>query len=169
MTSAPVAARRLAAEQRNEERRRRAVERTPAVVLSLLVLLTLVAGVTAAVDLRRLASPAGATRAWVRAALTADCDTYGSLSTLPGGRPGRVDPAQCAVLMAAAPAGGSTAEVAVTGTAVLRDGTATADVVVARPREPVLAGRVVLVRVDGRWRVVRNAFTCALLTCPPAG
>jgi hypothetical protein len=58
----------------------RRVRRTPGVVIGILALLVLAVGLTAAVDLRRLQTPRGASLAWTEAAVFGDCRTYFALS-----------------------------------------------------------------------------------------
>ncbi len=166
MTTPPISARQLAGEHRNEARRARSIARTPSVVVGLAVLLTLAAGIAAAVDMRRLATPGGTTQAWVHAALVADCARYAELSTLPGGGSKALTDKQCMTLTEAVRALSGPSSVAVTGVVELRDLRATADVVVVRPGSPMLAGRVELTRASGEWRVLRNTFSCSLIACP---
>lgn len=135
-------------------------------VIGLALLLTLAAGIAAAVDLHRLATPTGITQAWVQAALVADCERYAEFSVMPGSDRGDLTKAQCQALTTTARAFTGPSTVAVTDAVELRDGRATADVVVIRPGAPMLAGRVELTRASGDWRVVRNTFACALVACP---
>ena len=59
---------------------RKRVRRTPGVVVGILGLLVLAVGVTAAVDLRRLQTPRGASLAWTEAAVFGNCRAYLALS-----------------------------------------------------------------------------------------
>ncbi len=165
MSDDSISDRQLAGEQRNEARKQRAIRRTPAVVVSLLALLVLVFGISAVVDMRRLDSPEGATRAWVQAALAADCDRYAELSVAPDGtRPLTSD--QCDLVKAAVRGLTGTITVTVGGIAMLPSQAATADVTVTAPGGAQRASRVELSKRSGDWLVVRTPSTCALLTCP---
>jgi hypothetical protein len=69
-----------AAELTLEGGRRKRVRRTPGVVVGITGLLVLAVAVTAAVDLRRLQTPRGASLAWAEAAVFGNCRAYLALS-----------------------------------------------------------------------------------------
>lgn len=165
MSELRISARQLAGEQRNEARKQRAIQRTPAVVVGLLALLTLVFGISAAVDLRRLDSPEGTTRAWVQAALDADCTRYAELSVAPDGQR-EISADQCALVAAAVRGLTGPVSITISGVVLLPDQAATADVMVTAPGGAQRASRIQLSRASGAWLVVRTPSTCALLTCP---
>ena len=165
MSDDSISDRQLAGEQRNEDRKQRAIRRTPAVVVSLVAVLALVFGISAVVDMRRLDSPEGTTRAWVQAALAADCDRYADLSVPPEGEKA-LTADQCDLLKAAVRGLTGTVTVTVSGVALLPSQGATADVTVTAPGGAQRASRIELSKTSGDWRVVRTPSTCALLTCP---
>ena len=161
-----ISERQRAGEERNEQRKQRAIRRTPAIVIGLAALVTLLASVAYAVDQRRLSTPAGVTQAWVQAALAADCGRYAELSAAPDGKRG-LTPAQCDLVLAASPPGpGRNGVVRVSGVVLLRDARATADVSISVSGFPQRASRVELSNASGEWIVLRTPSTCALLTCP---
>lgn len=164
--SAPVSERQLAGERKNERRTAGQVRRTPAVVVGLVVVLTFAVGITAAIDLRRLDTPAGAAQGWVTATLAGDCDRYRLLST-PDVAESRSDDELCDDLAEAAAAGRPAAvrtRVRVVGDVEVEGDRARVRVELA---PDAAAPRVVdLQLVDrDRWRVVRDAEACRLVRC----
>ncbi len=165
-----VSERQLAGERKNERRTARQVRRTPAVVLGLVVVLTLGVGVTAAIDLRRLDTPEGAAQAWVQATLIGDCNRYLLLSVAATTEPedGRTTAGLCQDLLESSRAGLQDAvrtRVQVTGD-IVREGSV-ARVVVKLQREGTTAvSRRLLLSRQERWRVVRDAEACGLVSCP---
>lgn len=164
--SAPVSERQLAGERKNELRTARQVRRTPFVVVGLLVVLTFAVGVTAAIDLRRLDTPAGAAQGWITATLTGDCARYRLLSVPERAEP-RSDEEVCADLRRAADEGVREAvrtRVRVVGDAEQEGSSARVEVELARDGGTATVVRLRLVDGD-RWRVVRDAEACRLLRC----
>lgn len=153
------------AELAAEERRRAKARRQPLLLIALLNVLILAVAGTAVVDLRRLATPQGAALAWTQAALFGDCTAYARLSLAPGDR--RSQEQLCGPLRA--------------GTATNRTQVARIGL---RPGGAQVSGRTATVRVrlqragqdsvvvlhllrrGSRWRVVRDAVSCALVACP---
>ena len=68
------------AEEKLEEVNAKRVERGPISLIAVLLGVSLVVGVVAAVDLRRLQSPRGTALAWTGAAVFGDCTAYLELS-----------------------------------------------------------------------------------------
>jgi hypothetical protein len=165
-----VSERQLAGERRNEQRTARQIRRTPWVVLGLTILLTLGVGVTAAIDLRRLDTPAGAAQAWVQAALIGDCERYRMLSVPAADSPPDPRPTRqlCQALRAAADAGLKDAvrtRVRIAPGLLQQGSVARVSVELQREGEPPVTHRLLL-SDSGRWRVVRDAAACALVPCP---
>ena len=157
---AEVPQRQLEAERRNELRDRRRVERSPYVLVGLLLALVLGVGLTAAVDLRRLDTPAGAALAWAESAVFGDCPRYVLLSSPdPSGGDDARREQVCRDLAAR-----SADRAAATRVRLLAARPGSAELVVERPGETV-PFRVALVR-DGRWRVVLDDASCAAVGCP---
>jgi len=161
--SSQVSERQRAGELRNAQRDQRRVRNTPYITLGLLIGLTLAVSVTAAIDLRRLDSPAGAALSWTEAAVFGDCDRYLLLSVPEqGAQDARPREEVCTALRAT-----GTATLARTPSTQVRLVSAqpgSAELVVQRPEGEVPV-RLDLVR-DGRWKVVRNAAACGPVGCP---
>lgn len=158
----------LSAEQRageaaNAARDARRVRRTPPITLSILIVLVLAMGVTAAVDLRRLDTVGGAATSWTEAVTFGDCERYRLLSSpLPEVDDRRSDAEVCEVLRAA------TADNRLDTTRVdVRLVSAAESTAVVEVETPAGATQATLslVRTD-RWRVVLDAAACDPLGCP---
>ena len=151
-----------------ERYKARSIARQPAVLLAVLLVLLLAVALTAAVDLRRLATPQGTTRAWVEAVVLGDCTAYARLS-VPDGPPERRSPQDvCTALrQQTVTARTELARISVeVGAPVLSPrGGELVPVVVLRPEGLVIVP-VFVVRRDGAWRVLRSAATCRTLNCP---
>ena len=149
-------------EQRREVTLETKVRRGQVGLLLALVVSVLLAGVTAAVDLRRLASPAGTARAWAEATVFGDCSRHLSLSVrAPGDRDRRVPDDVCQALRARS----LQARTVVPGTRVTTrllsrdDDDAVAEAVVTTPDGRTVA-RLPLLRTGDGWRVVRDDEAC---------
>ncbi|MDP3711569.1 MAG: hypothetical protein Q8R60_03670 [Mycobacteriales bacterium] len=165
--SPPVSERQLAGERKNEARTARQVRRTPVVVLGLLVVLTFAVGITAAIDLRRLDTPAGAAQGWVTATLSGDCARYRLLST-PDEPESRGEQQLCDDLADVARerlAAAVRTRVRVVGDVVQEGGLARVSVELAPEGGTAVVKQLRLVERD-RWRVVRDAAACELVRCP---
>ena len=154
-----VSARQLEGERRNAERDRKRVERSPYVLLGVLLALVLGVGVTAAVDLRRLDTPEGAALSWAEAAVFGDCTRFVLLSSPDptGGDDARREQL-CRDLATRA---GALAPLTRVRLIAARPGSA--ELVVERPDGPV-PFRVALVD-DGRWKVVVDEAACRPVGC----
>jgi len=153
------------AERRLDDQLARRVRRTPGIVVAIVGLLVLAVALTAAVDLRRLATPRGTALAWTAAATVGDCRAFLRLSRPTGPDP-RTDDQVCHDLRAAtAPARKEAARIDLRAGAVTTRGSAAyVDVVVRRPGGTrTLTLR--LVRRNGRWRVARDPGACAETPC----
>jgi hypothetical protein len=133
-------------------------------LLLALLLSVLLAGVTAAVDLRRLQTPLGTAQAWSEATVFGDCDRHLALSVrAPGDDDSRVPDELCQALRRRS----LDARTTVPGTSVQarllsREGsTALAEAVVRRPAGRTVA-RVPLRRQDDGWVVVRDDEACSI-------
>lgn len=130
-------------------------------------LLILGSGIVTSVDLRRLRTPGGTALRWVEAAVFGVCDDYLGYSVPAGDVP---DPRSDADVCRDLRAGTSEARTHVASIGLRLDGvqqhglTATADVTLTRSGRPQHL-QVHLVRRDGRWRVLRDASTCASVGC----
>lgn len=165
--SRPVSERQLAGERKNEARTARQVRRTPVVVVGLLVVLTFAVGITAAIDLRRLDTPAGAAQGWVTATLSGDCARYELLST-PGSPETRSEEQLCDALADSAREGLAAAvrtRVRVVGDVVQEGPSARVSVELAPEGGTAVVKELRLVDRD-RWRVLRDAAACELVRCP---
>jgi len=154
-------------EEQLEADRRRKMRRQPLILLGVLNALVLAVGTTAALDLRRLQTPSGTALAWVEAAVFGDCSVYRELSVPDRGTiERRTGMAVCKDLKAATgTARAQAGQIALLpGAAVERGATATSAVRVRRPGADRTV-QVPLRKVDGRWRVVRDAATCRAVGC----
>jgi hypothetical protein len=153
----PVPPRRAAAEDRLAAQQAARTKRAPVVLLAVLATLVLLVGLTAAVDLRRLATPRGAALGWTAAALSGDCRDYLRLS-LP-------DPARtgCGAVAGRRPTDAQTA--GLEALTVVRQGATARVSVVVRVRQVERRAVLTLERQDGRWRVRRDPAACGLVGC----
>jgi hypothetical protein len=156
------------AERKLEVGYARRIRRTPAVVVAVLGLLVLAVGVTAAVDLRRLQTPHGATLAWTEAAVFGNCRAFLELSEpVDPTTERRSDDELCRTLRRRTEdARGQTNRIEITaGTATQRGDTATVPVEVRRPGGTVRAV-LDLIRRGDRWLVLRDEIACGSVGCP---
>jgi hypothetical protein len=66
-----------------EPQKARSIARGPIGLIGVLVVMTLLVGIVAAIDLRRRQSPGGAALGWTTSVVFGDCDTYRQLSVPP--------------------------------------------------------------------------------------
>lgn len=153
-----------------EQARQRRIRRQPVILLAVLNALVLAVGSTAALDLRRLDTPRGASLAWVQAAVFGDCTPYAELS-LPDPADRRSDAQRCRDLrFRTRAARAMAAQIALRPGSAVTDGSrATADVVLTRPGSATLVSSltvsVALQRTGGHWRVLLDERTCAQVAC----
>jgi len=154
-------------EEQLEADRLRKMRRQPLILLGVLNALVLAVGTTAALDLRRLQTPGGTSLAWVEAAVFGDCTPYRDLSVPVPGVVERRSPGQvCKDLKATtAPARTETARIALLPGPALERGQAASSAIRVRRPEGDRTVQVQLRKVDGRWRVVRDAATCQAVGC----
>ena len=164
MTTLEETYRRLEAEA--EAKRRAKMARQPLLLVGLVGALVLGIGVTAAIDLRRLATPGGTALTWTQAAVFGDCDDYLGYSVADGLADTRTPEQLCRDLRSAtAQARATSATIGLTLDEVRERGDrAEVTVTLVRDRQPREV-RMRLVRDDGSWRVVRDAATCTSVGC----
>ena len=143
--------------------RRARTRRQGIILLAITNALVLAVGTTAMVDLRRLETPGGTALRWVQAALFGDCGDYLKYSVAGPDRPEpRHEDQVCADLRAATTqARDRPLEVGLRLVAV--QGTRAELVITRLQRDATVFADVT--RVDGDWKVVRNAFTCGSVGC----
>lgn len=156
-----------AAEAAAERARQRRARRQPLLLLALLNVLVLAVAATVVVDLRRLATPQGTGLAWTQAAVFGDCVAYLKLSEPDPALPDRrTDQEICEDLNQATRT--ARTEVARIGLRPVgrdvRGASAVVRVRLTRPEGDVTV-QLDLRRSHGRWRVVRDATTCASVGC----
>lgn len=164
MTTLEETYRRLEAEA--EEKRRAKMRRQPLLLVGLVGALVLGIGITAAIDLRRLATPGGTALTWTQAAVFGDCDDYLEYSVADGLQDTRSPEQLCRDLRSAtADARATSATIGLTlGQVQERGDRAEVAVTLVRDRRPQEV-RMRLVRTDDRWRVVRDTAACAVVGC----
>ncbi|MCW2608559.1 MAG: hypothetical protein JWO60_3252 [Frankiales bacterium] len=132
-------------------------------LLLALILSVLLAGSTAAVDLRRLRSPAGTARAWAEATVFGDCDRHLHLSVPAPGAVRRSRAELCAALQARSAVARTRLPSPTVRTRLLsQDGRrAVARAAVSSPQGTTTT-QLPLRRLAGRWVVVRDDDACRL-------
>ena len=156
-----------AAEQQAERKRQAKIRRQPLVLIALVNVLILGVGVTAVVDLRRLHTPGGTALRWANAAVVGNCGDYLEFSVPdPAGSDSRSRDQLCKDLRAATAASRLELQRDLRLARVTSAGSrARVDLTLVR-----MAGSkrvtVQLVRLQGHWRVVRDALTCGSFGCP---
>ena len=141
--------------------------RQAVLLLAVVNALVLAIGTVASVDLRRLRTPGGTALRWVQAAVFGDGAHYRPFSGPAGAAPDdRTDAALGRDLRAAtAPARNDSLRIGLhLGQVVRRGDRAAVDVELDRGGEQHTL-HLTVVRHDGRWRVVRDASTCASVGC----
>lgn len=166
MAPADLEARYAELEAAAEATRRARLRRQPLILIALTAALVIGTGLVASVDLRRLQTPQGVALRWTQAALFGNCDDYLRYSTGPLDRP-RAD--VCRSLQSATEdARRHNAEIGLRVANVTTQG-ATSLVVLRISRmdgaSRASTARLDLRRVGGRWRVVRDATSCAVVAC----
>lgn len=153
------------AEGTRADRSATTARRGPVSLIAVCLGVALVVGVVAAVDLRRLQTPAGTALAWTGAAVFGDCTAYRELLLV---TPAGDDPdAVCLALREATVDNREQAgEVGIEVVAVEQDGdAAVATVRLDRPDEPISEVDVPLRRTGDDWQVVLTDEVCAELFC----
>lgn len=156
-----------AAEEEAAERRRQKARRQPLILLATINALVLATGLTATVDLRRLATPGGTALKWTQAAVFGDCEDYLAYSVADRTVPDeRTEDQLCRDLRASTQeARADSISIGLTlGRVLQQPYGAEVELTITRAEEPTRVA-MKLVRVDGRWRVVRNALTCSSVGC----
>ncbi|HWH28880.1 MAG TPA: hypothetical protein VNU26_07955 [Mycobacteriales bacterium] len=149
------------AEQKNEQRKAATVRRGPTSLVAVCLGVALVVGVTAAIDLRRLQSPRGASLAWVSAAVFGDCTAYRQLSTA------GLDDDECLELRKRTEdARDEPDEIDIAVVEVVDDGDRARSVVRVRTDGRERRLRLDLRRIDGDWRVEPDEAVCQAVYCP---
>lgn len=150
-----------------EAKRRVKQQRQRPLLIAVINALVLATGFTVMVDLRRLQTPEGTALRWTQAAVFGDCKDYLGYSVAdPAGTDRRTRDELCRDLRAATEeARQESSKIGLElGRVLKRSSAAEVEIVVTRDRRPMpVAMR--LVRVDGKWRVVRNQITCASVGC----
>ncbi|HUR14386.1 MAG TPA: hypothetical protein VM097_07820 [Mycobacteriales bacterium] len=129
--------------------------------------LVLAIALVAAVDLRRLATPGGTALRWVQAAVFGDCADYLEFSVATADVSDSRSPDELCQDLRQATAQARADQLRIglhLGAVSHDDRTATASVTLTRDGAPT-ALKVRLVRDEGRWRVLRDAATCASVGC----
>ncbi len=146
-----------ALEQRREVSMQDRVRRGQVGLLLALITALLLAGTTAAVDLRRLRTPEGTARAWAEATVFGDCDRHLSLSVAAPGAPVQ-DATLCRRLAAVPRVPGTTVRTRLLSRGATR---ASAEGVLVTPTRTV-AVRLELRRRGAGWVVLRTPQACLL-------
>lgn len=129
--------------------------------------LVLAIGLVAAVDLRRLRTPGGTALRWVQSAVFGDCADYLSFSVPAGDVSDNRSPDELCQDLRQATAQARADQLRIglhLGTVRHDTRTAVASITLTRDGTPTTL-QVHLVRRDGRWRVLRDAATCASVGC----
>lgn len=156
-----------AMEAEAEERRRAKARRQPLLLIALVGTLVLGIGITAAVDLRRLATPGGTALKWTQAAVFGDCEDYLRYSVAERTSSDERSPDELCRDLRASTAKARADSITIgleLGRVLDQPYGAEVEVVLTRDKTPTSVA-MKLVKVDGRWRVVRNALTCSSVGC----
>ncbi|MFN2540307.1 MAG: hypothetical protein ABR549_19435 [Mycobacteriales bacterium] len=146
-----------------EDQRRARLRRQPLMLIALLGALVLGIGLVSSIDLRRLRTPQGVALRWTQAATFGDCDDYLRFSTGPEDR-ARVD--LCRDLRAMTQdARQHNIEIGLTVRQVTTRGSTAVVAVDVSRQDEVQHAQIDLRRTDGRWLVLRDATTCAVVLC----
>jgi hypothetical protein len=147
-------------------RRSASVRRGPIGLIAVGLLVALLVGVTAAVDLRRLTTPRGTALAWTGALLFGDCAAYDRLTD---GLTGSARTRCAALREASSAARERPSDVDFSVVRVEQAGPVATVVVRARMLgRPAVDVPLPVLRGGGRWRVQPTGATCAQLPCPAA-
>lgn len=144
-------------------KRQERLRRQPLILVTLLNVLVLGIGVTAAVDLRRLQTPGGTALRWAQAAVFGDCDDYRAFSVPDPSVPDPRSPEQLCQDLRAATAQARNENLRI-GLTVSSTSPGVVHLVLTRKdvQTPV---QLRVRRVAGQWRVVRDSLTCGSLGC----
>jgi hypothetical protein len=146
-----------------DDKRRARMRRQPLLLIGLVGALVLGTGIVSSVDLRRLRTPQGVALRWTQAATFGDCDDYFRFSTGALDRP-RAE--VCRSLRAATEdARQNNAEIGLAVRKVTTTGTTGVVLLDVSRKADVRHAQLDLVRKDGRWLVVRDAISCAVVLC----
>lgn len=146
-----------------ELKRRAKLRRQPLILIALTAGLVIGTGVVASVDLRRLQTPQGVALRWTQAAVFGDCDDYLHYSTGPLDRP-RAD--VCQSLRAnTQEARQDNLQIGLSVKAVTTRGSSARVVLEISRKGDVREAQLDLQRLGGRWQVVRDDLSCAVVLC----
>lgn len=155
-------------EDAERERRLAKARRQPLILLATINALVLATGLTATVDLRRLATPGGTALKWTQAAVFGVCDDYLAYSVADSSAvpDERTDDQLCRDLRASTEqARANSITIGLTlGRVHEQASRAEVELTLTRSKQPTRV-QMTLRRVDGHWRVVRDAGTCAAVGC----
>ena len=147
-----------------EAQRRAKLRRQPLILIALTAALVIGTGLVASVDLRRLGTPQGVALRWTQAAVFGNCDDYLHYSTGPLDRP---RDAVCQALRSATQqTRQDNASVGLRVERVTRRSSSALVLLRLTRPDGTRTAQLDLRRVGGRWRVVRDALSCAVVGCP---
>lgn len=150
-------------EAQADEKRSARMRRQPLLLVGLVGALVLAVGVVSSVDLRRLRTPQGVALRWAQAAIFGDCDDYLRFSTGPDDRP-RAD--VCRDLRAMTEdARQHNIEIGLTVRQVTTRGSTAVVLLDVTRKDDVQHAQLDERRSEGRWLVVRDATSCAVVLC----
>jgi hypothetical protein len=147
-----------------ETQRRAKLRRQPLILIALTAALVIGTGLVASVDLRRLQTPQGVALRWTQAAVFGNCDDYLRFSTGALDRP-RAEVCQ-ALRSATEQARQDNASVGLEVRGVVKRGSSAQVLLRVSRQDGTRTAQLDLRRVGGRWRVVRDAQSCAVVGCP---
>ncbi|MCU1602840.1 MAG: hypothetical protein JWO22_3549 [Frankiales bacterium] len=150
-------------EAAGEEKRRARMRRQPLILLALLQFLVIGIGLVATVDLRRLQTPKGVALRWTQAATFGDCDDYLHFSS---GTDDRARDQICQALRAQTEdARSNNAQIGLAVRRVTTRGATSVVLLDVTRTGDVRHAELHLRRTGGRWRVLRDATSCAVVLC----
>lgn len=163
MASTDVLTRYAELEAAAEDKRRARLRRQPLVLIALTAVLIVAVGLVASVDLRRLRTPQGVALRWTQAAVFGGCDDYLHFSTGTLDRP-RAD--VCRSLRAATQdARQNNLQIGLVVKEVSTRGSSSTVVLQISRENEVRRAELHLRRLDGRWQVLRDDVSCAVVGC----
>ena len=143
------------------------MRRQPLLLIALVGALVLGTALVSTVDLRRLRTPQGVALRWTQAATFGDCGDYLHFSVAPSSTPAARPRAELCRALRAVTADARRHNVEI-GLAVRRVSRSGADAVVlldVTRKGDVRRAELHLRRTGGRWLVVRDDTTCAVVGC----
>ncbi len=147
-----------------EEKRLARMRRQPLILIGLLEFLVIGIGVVASVDLRRLATPQGVALRWTQAATFGDCDDYFHFSTGPSDE--RTRDKVCQDLRSQTKdARSHNAQIGLVVKAVTTHASSSVVLLDVTRGQDVRHAELHLRRSGGRWKVLRDATSCAVVLC----